>query len=145
MKYQDYLTTFSQDEYCPFCHFTPEELVAEGNYFSIIASRSPYSTDHLLIIPKRHVIFLKELEQAELTELRTLLTLRNAKLHQHHKAVTLLLRDCEYRQDTGKSINHLHFHLVPDRYIGIVRDSEREFLSDDDYSKEIERLKKLYQ
>ena len=144
MKYHDYLKTFSQDEYCPFCDFTKEEIIDESKYFIITASRAPYSPDHLLIISKRHVVFLKELKKAELKELRSLTEERNKKLHQHHKSTSILMRDTLSNQGTGKSINHLHFHIVPDRYIGIIRDGERDFFSDEENRKEIKRMKRLY-
>jgi diadenosine tetraphosphate (Ap4A) HIT family hydrolase len=144
MKYHDYLKTFSQEDYCPFCNFDPKEIIAESTYFFIIASRAPYSPHHLLIVPKRHIVFLKELKKAELKELRTLTEQRNEKLHQHHKSVNILLRDTMYKQGTGKSINHLHLHLIPDRYVGIIKDEEREFMTEESYIKEVKNLKKLY-
>jgi diadenosine tetraphosphate (Ap4A) HIT family hydrolase len=144
MKYHDYLQTFSQDTYCPFCNFNPQELIAESKYFVIIASRAPYSPDHLLIVPKRHVIFLQELKKAELKELRTLTEQWNTKLHQHHKSINILLRDTMSERGKGKSINHLHLHLIPDCYVGITRDTKRDFFSEEKYSKEVQKLKKLY-
>lgn len=144
MKYHDYLKTFSQDTHCPFCIFNEKEIIAESKYFLIVASRSPYALDHLLIVSRRHVVFLEELKKAELKELRSLTEEWNAKFHQRHKSTTLLIRDTMSGWGTGKSINHLHLHIVPNRYIGITRDREREFFSDTEYVKEVKRLKKLY-
>lgn len=115
MYYEDYLQSFSQDEYCPFCHITKEEILEETKHFFVIPNRAPYnSPDHILIIPKKHIILLKELKKAELKQLRELTETRNQKLQQQHKGTTMLIRDSLFNQEVGKSISHLHLHIIPD-------------------------------
>jgi diadenosine tetraphosphate (Ap4A) HIT family hydrolase len=144
MHYQDYISSFSQDEYCPFCHFTKEEIVAETKYFNIVLARAPYQKDHILIVPKRHIIFLKELKKIERKQLWELADERNQKLQKQYQGTTILIRDTLSNNGTGKSINHLHLHIVPERYIGIIRDDDREFFSEEGYIKETERMRKKY-
>jgi len=68
-------------------------MIHENEHMYIIPARAPYVEDHILIIPKRHVIFLKELTHPELISLHELVDIRTNKLHTKHEAVNLLLRD----------------------------------------------------
>jgi diadenosine tetraphosphate (Ap4A) HIT family hydrolase len=58
------------------------------------------------------------------------------RLHKIHKDVNLLLRDWLVWWNTQKSINHLHFHLIPDCPIWAEWNlywEEREFFDDEKY------------
>jgi diadenosine tetraphosphate (Ap4A) HIT family hydrolase len=144
MKYSEHLATFSPDTHCPFCQFSKEEILEETRYFFVIPARAPYGPDHLLIIPKRHVILLKELKKAELNQLRQLTLQRNARLQQHHKGTSILIRDTISRAGMGKSINHLHLHIIPNCYIGAKENEQRTYFSDKKYLQEVTKMKKKY-
>ncbi|MDR2541759.1 MAG: HIT domain-containing protein [Candidatus Peribacteria bacterium] len=144
MLYRQWLATALQDSYCPFCNFHPAESIAEGKYFFIVPARAPYSKDHILIIPKRHVILLKELKKPEEKELRALAEERDKILQQKHSGCVILLRDAFAQSKTGKSINHLHLHVIPDCEVGIANDNQRSFFSDGAYLREVKRIKKEY-
>ncbi|MDR0860921.1 MAG: HIT domain-containing protein [Candidatus Peribacteria bacterium] len=141
MLYRQRLATALQDTYCPFCNFHTAEIIAEGKYFFVIPARAPYSRDHILIIPKRHVIFLKELKKAEEKELRALAEEWDKKLQQHHSGCVILLRDAFAQSKTGKSIDHLHLHVIPDCEVGVANDNQRSFFSDGAYLREAKRIK----
>ena len=144
MKYTAYLATVLQDTYCPFCQLGKSETVEEGEYFRVIPARAPYSKDHLLIIPKRHVVFLKELKNAEKKELWELAEKRDRILQQDHEGSSILLRDAFVDGKVGKSINHLHLHIIPDCPIGTGNGEHRSFFSDGKYLKTVKELKKRY-
>ena len=112
----------------------------------IVPTRAPYVEDHLLIIPKRHVILLKELSHPELEDLHELVDIWTNKLHTKHETVNLLLRDGLAGGISQKSINHLHFHLIPDCPVGSKgKDGEeREFYSEEQYLHITQHMKKTY-
>lgn len=144
MLYRQRLATTLQDDYCPFCNFHPAEIIAEGKYFVVVPARAPYSKDHVLIVPKRHVIFLKELKKAEEKELRALAEEWNTHLQQEHTGCVILLRDAFAQGKTGKSINHLHLHVIPDCEVGAANDEHRSFFSNGEYLREVKGMKERF-
>lgn len=146
MKYTEALRQFGKD-YNPFLHIQKEEIVDESKSFFVIAARAPYADDHLLIIPKKQVYLLKELNWAEKDEMRELLEKRTKKLHKKHRDVNLLLRDWLVGWNIWKSINHLHFHIIPDCAVwaeNILNFHERELQNDEDYIKNTNKIKKEF-
>jgi diadenosine tetraphosphate (Ap4A) HIT family hydrolase len=144
MLYHQWLATTLSDTYCPFCQLHPDEIVFEGKYFFVIPARAPYSPDHLLIVSKRHVVFLHELKRAEEKELWSLAETWNARLHQQHSGCVILIRDAFAQGTVGKSINHLHLHVIPDCEVGAANDHQRSFFSSGAYLREVKRIKKSY-
>jgi HIT domain len=72
----------------------PEEFILEkSDFFYVTLARAPYINDHLLIIPKRHVVLFNDLSWEEVQDLMQLISKWNEKLHQKHCDVNLLLRD----------------------------------------------------
>jgi len=122
-------------------------MIHENEHMYIIPARAPYVEDHLLIIPKRHVVFLQELTHPELISMHELVDIRTNKLHTKHEAVNLLLRDWLANKKSEKSVNHLHFHLIPDCPIWNKewKDWEnREFLDEKTYITITQTIKQLY-
>ena len=114
MKYITVVKELEKTHTCPFCHEKPENMLEIGKYFFVIPARAPYIKHHLLIVPRRHVNLLATLTHAELIEMHKLVDTRARKLHTKYKDVSLLLRDGLVKDITiNKSINHLHFHLIP--------------------------------
>ena len=148
MKYSQALKELGKD-FDPFLHLEKEELVDETERFFVIPARAPYVENHLLIIPKRKVYVLRELTSEEKEEMYDLVDKWSRKLHTIHNWVNLLLRDGligDWATEVQKSVNHLHFHLIPDCPIwGEVAGSDRKWFDDEEYlelAKEI-RLKFL--
>jgi diadenosine tetraphosphate (Ap4A) HIT family hydrolase len=59
----------------------------------VILARSPYSKDHLLIVPNRHLVRLSEITKEEQESLLPMITKWTKKLEKIHKEVNVLLRD----------------------------------------------------
>lgn len=149
MKYHEALKQLGKD-FDPFLHLEKEELVDETERFFVIPARAPYVENHLLIIPKRKVYVLRELTSEEKEEMYDLVDKRSKRLHTMHNWVNLLLRDGligNWATEVQKSVNHLHFHLIPDCPIwGEAAGSDRKWFDDEEYlelAKEI-RIKFLW-
>lgn len=101
---------------CIFCN--PTDIVINGEYAYSRFDGFPVSEGHCLIIPKRHVGSIDELDDMELKDLYTVL----------HQTKILLIET--YLPDgfniginegeaAGQTVPHLHIHLIP-RYGGDV-------------------------
>lgn len=144
MEYIKVLKTFHKT-FCPFCNEKPENIVEISNHFYILVPRAPYTKDHLIIVPRRHICFLNDLKNKETKEMYNIIERRTTLLHRKHKDVNLLLRDWLAWWLSEKSIDHLHFHLIPDCPVYTDKNSEnREFLSDKEYQKQTNRIRTIF-
>lgn len=77
----------------------------------------PYSgtVNHILIVPKRHVTRLDELNQEEWNLLFPLLSRLKASHHEPGEAMFVRSGDMRY---TGGTLDHLHFHYVVGTAVG---------------------------
>ena len=116
MRYDDYLLKVLKDE-CPFCDIEKKYIVEKWKHFTLLLSRAPYIKDHILIVPNRHIVRMSEIKQEEWWTLVPLIEKWVKKLEKFHSEVNLLLRDWVAKWVLWKSIDHLHFHLVPDTQI----------------------------
>lgn len=113
MKYDDYLLKVLKEE-CPFCDVKKEYIVEKSKYFTVLLARAPYIHDHILIVPNRHLIRLSEITPKERWDLILMIEKWMRKMETIHNEVNLLLRDWKAHWTVWKSIDHLHFHIVPD-------------------------------
>lgn len=147
VRYIDVVKKFEKKHFCPFCNEKKENMLEEKKYFYVIPARSPYTKDHILIVPKRHVCLLKALTHKELIQMHNLIDKRDVKLHKDHKNISLLLRDGLSKQKIWKSVNHLHFHLIPDHTVYVMSDEDSEnriFFDDKQYLKIADKMRKRY-
>lgn len=148
MKYITVVKNLEKTHICPFCHEKSENILQKGKYFLVIPARAPYTKHHILIVSKRHVNLLTTLTHAELLEMHKLVDIRAKKLHTKYKDVSLLLRDGLVKDPIiNKSINHLHFHLLPDVGIHIqtqTQANDRHRLDDKTYAKTAKAYAKTF-
>jgi diadenosine tetraphosphate (Ap4A) HIT family hydrolase len=101
---------------CPFCDPEPGRILASEPLAIGLRDGFPISTGHALIVPRRHIASLIDLEPDEARALWALL-----------RDIRSLL-DGEHRPDgynvgvndgvaAGQTVMHLHVHLIP-RYKG---------------------------
>ena len=134
MKYITVVKKNEKEHHCPFCHEKSENMIEKGKYFYVIPARAPYTKDHLLIVPKRHVNTLITLSHAELLEMHKLVDKRAKKLHTKYKVI-------------NKSVNHLHFHLLPNIGVHIQTPKQadsRQRIEDKAYTKLATTTKKRF-
>lgn len=145
IEYQKIIDSNIQALQCPFC-FMPHELVLDQTeHCLVLLTRAPYTKDHILLVPKRHVIFYRDLTRAELDEFDLLIHRWMEKLRKHYSDVNLLLRDGTANGKIGKSVDHLHFHLIPDLIIwgqDVEKMRNRKFYDEDEYLSLVKQFKK---
>ena len=81
--------------------------------------KSPYTKDHLLVVPKKHVLKLNKLSKKQKDGIEGLIYYGMKILHKKYKNVTVLYKEGN-KKEVGKSINHVHYHLVPNMKIGAL-------------------------
>ncbi len=143
MKYLDSINYNLKHNLCPFCVMPDSFILEKTKHFFVIAARAPYTKDHLLIIPNKHIVLFWELVWDEVQDLMKLLQKRDKKLHKKHDDVNLLLRDWHVWWNTEKSVDHMHFHLIPDLAVSWHSDwPNRYFLTEKEVLAEVKRIKK---
>ncbi len=103
-----------EENTCIFCKIIKEEIpcnkVYKNEKFLAFLDIQPVSDGHILIIPKKHVIWMQEAEDKMIAEIFQL----SKKLM---KAIKKGL-SCDYVQLSvvGTDVPHFHIHLIP-RYL----------------------------
>ncbi|MGE0903422.1 MULTISPECIES: histidine triad nucleotide-binding protein [Dehalococcoides] len=107
---------------CIFCQIVKGEIPAQIVYKDedLVAFKdiNPQSPVHILIIPRRHIANLTELDEAD-TELAGKMILLAGKL-----AREMDIAESGYRlvinsgHEGGQVVNHLHLHLLGGRQLG---------------------------
>ena len=98
-------------ENCIFCKIAKKEIpcakVYEDKNFLAFLDIQPVSDGHLLIIPKKHIVWMQDAEDKIISEIFKL-----------SKKLVLAVKKgikCDYVQVSivGKDIPHFHIHLIP--------------------------------
>lgn len=104
---------------CPFCDETERDnrIILENRSAYLTYALVPYHKHHLLIIPKKHRKLLLETSFFEQRAINRLID-QGVRLLRAvgYSDLSVLVRD----GDLGKSITHLHYHIIPNVYIGDV-------------------------
>lgn len=101
---------------CPFCFSENNRSVIQYESAFLTYALAPYHQHHLLVIPYRHVETFMHLNAEESEEIDGLLRYGVRLLHAHgYKNCSILVRD---GMGSGKSIRHLHYHIIPNIQIG---------------------------
>lgn len=125
MQYRTFLKQTHGDG-CPFCEhlgLDRKVIIREDRYAMVTVAKAPYVSDQLLVIPKRHVETFSQLRFLEsLSCLKLLRWITQRLYRQGYAGYSILLRDGD---GVGKSIPHLHIHIIPDLDIHIKNGSSR--------------------
>lgn len=100
---------------CPFCNINKEKtrIIKETDKVLVILSNPRLVEGHLLVIPKRHVEKLSELNDDEKKELfdtviefqeNILKSASGCDIRQHYRP---------FQKQDNLKVNHLHIHLLP--------------------------------
>ena len=105
---------------CPFCTLVNRKIYLENDLSIGILDGFPISNGHSLIIPKRHVGSIFDIQKDELLSLFNLLADVKNKLTEQFSpdGFNIGINDNEA---AGQTISHVHIHLIP-RYKGDQED-----------------------
>ena len=141
MFYEDYLKKMDS---CPFCNLEEKEVLKENESASLILAKAPYTKDHLLVIPKKHALSLEHYSEKEKEDIDKLINFARKSIRKKYHNVSILYREGD-KKIVGKSIDHIHTHIIPNMMIGAVdiNAHKRKILSEENYLKLIEEARKL--
>ena len=110
--YQQVLIEVAKKKQCVFCDLKEKYIIAERGGVVLTVALFPYIDGHLLIIPRRHCQSLTELKVREWQAVKylTQLGLKLLKKELGQENVWFLERE---GSRAGKTVSHLHFHLIP--------------------------------
>lgn len=129
---------------CLFCTIIDGEIPSyklyEDRYFYVMLDRFPKCLGHTLILPKKHVATIFDMEEEELKKLMPL----TKKVASNIKT-TLKIDGLNLIQNNGpaagQEVNHFHLHLIP-RFEGddMAVQYKRQDPSEEDFKKMVEKL-----
>lgn len=100
---------------CPFCNES-ETLLYEATHSRVIMNKYPYSPGHILIIPKVHVEFLKDLDDEVWLEMAKIAKFAESLMFDILKAQGVNM-GFNLGDAAGAGLaKHLHFHILPRWY-----------------------------
>ncbi|MCW1302009.1 MAG: HIT domain-containing protein [Candidatus Parvarchaeota archaeon] len=116
---------------CVFCDertIKAEEFYSD-RYYRAIYNLRPFLPGHSLVLPKRHIEDLTEMNDAERRDLVSFLNraIFIALKYAGTEDYDLILQQGE---NAGRSISHLHFHILPRRADDSVNKGKSEWLSE---------------
>ena len=104
---------------CIFCRIVageiPGEVVAESEAALAFRDISPQAPTHVLIVPRRHVPSLWELEDPALAGAVVDLAARVARMEGLEQGWRLIANT---REHGGQEVDHLHLHVLGGRPLG---------------------------
>ena len=134
---------------CPFCKIDKEKtrVIKEGKNVMVILSNPRLVEGHLLVIPKRHVEKISELNEEELKESFEKI------IEFQQKILSKISPGCDVRQNyrpfikqSNFKVDHLHFHLLPRKLKDEIYQKSQIFekqLWEELIGKEAEKISKL--
>lgn len=121
MLYKDFMQGRTE---CPFCHPERQEQLLKTKHAFLTYSLAPYTKHHLMVVPNRHMESVTQMTDEEMFEVHTLERKALAILKKlGHDNATLLVRE---GMSSGKTIPHIHFHIIPKVLIGNLESDSRE-------------------
>jgi len=135
---------------CPFCNINLEKtrILKDGNFTRVIFSNPRLMPGHLLVVPKRHVEKISDLDEKERKELFEMI------VEFQEKILSKIASGCDIRQNyrpfqkqDNLKINHLHIHLQPREIFDELYEKSQIFEKDifkDLQSEELEKMFKIF-
>lgn len=115
---QAYVTRSNDHDVCVFCHAQHDAaaevlIVHHGRAAFVILNLFPYNTGHLMVVPRRHVASLAQLDRSELIEMAELTQVAERVLTEAYQPQGLNVGMNLGRPAGAGIADHLHTHLVP--------------------------------
>lgn len=110
----------NDDRPCPFCSPSPDRILVEHDLAMVLRDGFPVSEGHQLVVPRRHVASLFDLDPDERAAIWMLVEQahRSVRDELSPDGVNVGLND---GYAAGQTVMHAHVHVIP-RYTGDVPD-----------------------
>ena len=100
---------------CLFCKTKNNDIIEENEFAYATFDSYPVSSQHCLIIPKRHVKEYFELNEEEIIGCDQLIKKIKIKVESNDKTIKGFNIGINCGKEAGQSIMHCHIHLIPRR------------------------------
>ena len=100
---------------CLFCTIKKKEILFENEFAYVTFDSYPVSSQHSLIIPKRHIKDYFELNKEEVLACDQLIKKTKNKVEKNDKSINGFNIGINSGKVAGQSIMHCHIHLIPRR------------------------------
>jgi diadenosine tetraphosphate (Ap4A) HIT family hydrolase len=99
---------------CPFCNLPKERIWLQTETAIGVLDAFPVTEGHTLVIPRRHIVELFDLSEAELSQIwESVLKVRNALKRKYFpEGFTIGVNE---GKAAGQTIAHAHVHVIPRR------------------------------
>ena len=111
------MTTKESKDQCVFCKILagqlPVSMIYEDEQLAVFVDLYPVNEGHLLIVPKYHAPYMKDVDTATLQHMMAVAQKMNAALRASGlpcEGVNLFLADGE---TAGQEVFHSHLHVIP--------------------------------
>lgn len=101
---------------CCFCEVDSQrtKIVEKGKRVFVCLSNPRLMVGHLLVIPKRHIERISELDEQEMKEVFDMLLKYQGLILERIASGCDIRRNYRpFMKENGVKVNHLHFHLLP--------------------------------
>ena len=141
---------YNYDAACRFCNINPvvTKTVEEFDHVKVIHANPRLMPGHLLVIPKRHVERMSELDDAELLELTHVVNTYCDKVLKFAKGYMVKNNFMPFLDESRLKVNHMHIHILPrvfcdDLYTKALFNESTLYqdLTDEEYSEVLKKLK----
>ena len=100
---------------CLFCTTKNNDIIEENKFAFATLDSYPVSSQHCLIIPKRHVKDYFDLSEEEVLGCDQLIKKIKIKIENNDKTIKGFNIGINSGKEAGQSIMHCHIHLIPRR------------------------------
>jgi len=101
---------------CPFCNIyeKKERIIESKEHTFVILSNPRLLPGHLLVIPKRHIEKLSELNEEERKEIfKTVIEYQEKIINKISKGCDIKQNYRPFLKQSNLKVDHMHFHLLP--------------------------------
>ena len=109
---KDYRLEKGKGGECALCHPYKEQIICESKSWILIANWWPYNTGHVMLVTKRHIEDLTEMNESEKKELLPFIIKVVEVLRKEYNPTGFNI-GVNLGQWSGGSVDHLHIHIVP--------------------------------
>jgi diadenosine tetraphosphate (Ap4A) HIT family hydrolase len=105
---------------CPFCNISDDRIIASDSNVIAVTDRFPVAKGHSLVIPKKHIRSIFQLEMNEQAKLWEFAVKLRRLLAEKFKPNGLNI-GVNDGKSAGQTVEHAHMHIIP-RYERDVED-----------------------